>query len=117
MFLIFTAFLYAQNSEEEITISPDSTKEEIIAFIKSNMAKSGIEFDKGNYLASILYNHKNLELAKKIGDSLLLAMSRSYIANDYLKLDNISSTQSVAISGLSGITTSYDIYEDSAIRR
>ncbi|MAN27079.1 MULTISPECIES: ATP-binding protein [Mesonia] len=88
MFLIFTAFLYAQNSEEEITISPDSTKEEIIAFIKSNMAKSGIEFDKGNYLASILYNHKNLELAKKIGDSLLLAMSRSYIANDYLKLDN-----------------------------
>ena len=88
MLWMFTTSLYSQKSEESTTISQDSTKEEIIAYIKSNMAKSDIEFQKENYLASILYNHKNLELAKKVGDSLLLAMSRSYIANDYLKLDN-----------------------------
>ena len=81
--------IYAQNTEDALTISRDSTKEEIVAYIKSNMEKSSIEFEKENYLRSILYNHKNLGLAKKIGDSLLLAISRSYIANDYLKLDNI----------------------------
>ncbi|RXG15002.1 phospho-acceptor domain-containing protein [Leeuwenhoekiella aestuarii] len=79
---------YSQNIKETTTISPDSTKEEIVAYLKSNIKKSAIEFEKENYPASILYNYKNLRLAEKIGDSLLLAISRSHIANDYLRLDN-----------------------------
>lgn len=88
-FLIFTAFLQAQKMEESITISPDSTKQEIIAYIESNLEKSDIEMERGNYPAAILYSHRNLELAKKIGDSLGLAVSRSYMSHNYLKLENI----------------------------
>ncbi|MFD2826707.1 hypothetical protein ACFSYG_09495 [Leeuwenhoekiella polynyae] len=82
------SFTYSQNIKETTIISPDSTKEEIVAYLKSNIKKSAIEFEKENYPASILYNYKNLKLAEKIGDSLLLAISRSHIANDYLRLDN-----------------------------
>ena len=89
IFLMLTSSLYAQNSEKAITISPDSTKEEITAYIKSNLEKSATEMEKGNYPVAILYSHRNLELAEKSGDSILLAVSRSYIANNYLKLENV----------------------------
>ena len=89
IFLMLTFSLYAQNSEKAITISPDSTKEEITAYIKSNLEKSATEMEKGNYPVAILYSHRNLELAEKSGDSILLAVSRSFIANNYLKLENV----------------------------
>ncbi|WP_417886737.1 ATP-binding protein [Zunongwangia sp.] len=90
---MFTVSLYAQKNEQSITISPDSTKQEIIDYIESNLEKSDIEMENGNYPAAILYSHRNLELAKKIGDSLRLAISRSYISHNYLKLENIEAAR------------------------
>ncbi|MCL6219524.1 response regulator [Zunongwangia pacifica] len=89
IFWMFTSSIYAQKIEDSTTISSDSTRQEIIAYLERNQKKAYKEIENSNYSAVVLYSHRNLNLAKKIGDSLRLAIARSYIGNAYLNMQNL----------------------------